>query len=156
MASAFEVFTRAERLERASAELYGLLSRRFPWSDEDRALLQRLAEEATQHAARVRLLSAQYRNDPRTVRVDAAALASVELMERAIEELVADIQRGRWNDDLVGLKARIADLEGEGQASHADLLAEGSDPRVKTFFRELARQDHSHRALLLGSVLKTA
>ncbi len=58
MASAFEIFSRAEHFERAAAELYGAIAESYPWEDGDRALFERLSQEEFQHAARVRLLAA--------------------------------------------------------------------------------------------------
>jgi rubrerythrin len=151
MTSAYEIFARAERIERAGAELYRRIAERFPWSAEDLATLKRLAEEEIQHATRVRLLAAHYRNDPKlfTVsRLDEERLAEVEALAWRLAD---DVERGRWDRDLRGLKAHLADLEAQVGASHADVLARCADVRIAEFFRELARQDHEHHAMILAS-----
>jgi rubrerythrin len=150
MVSAFEIFSRAEHLERTAAELYRVVAETFPWSADEGALFRALAQEEFQHAARVRLLAAQYRNDARGFSVGRAALERMGVAERALSGLRSEISEGRWADDLPGLKARLADLEGGYHGSHADLLAQDSDPRISAFFRELARQDRAHLAMLRG------
>jgi len=149
MASAFEIFSRAEQFERAAGELYGLISRSYPWDEGDRAIFDQLAQEEMQHAARVRLLAAHYRNDAALFKLDRAALASIERAGRGLEDVRAAVSAGRWQDDLPGLKAHLADLEERSHATHAELLAEGSDAGVRAFFLELASQDRTHRDLLL-------
>ena len=151
MASAFEIFRRAEHFERAAAELYEAIAERYPWDENDRAIFERLSQEEFQHAARVRLLAAQYRNDARLFQLDPAALARIEHAERSIAEMRTAVSAGRWQDDLPGLKAHLADLEERGHATHAEILAEGADGRVRRFFLELARQDLVHRDLLRGA-----
>jgi len=151
MASAFEIFSRAERVERASSELYALVAECFPWPAEDGALLRRLAEEEVQHAARIRLLAARYRSDARAFAVETDALAGLERTEQALGALRSEISAGRWASDLPGLKDRLANLEEGSHGSHADLLARASDPAVGAFFRALASQDRAHVAMLRGS-----
>ncbi|HET9595082.1 MAG TPA: hypothetical protein VFP65_05860 [Anaeromyxobacteraceae bacterium] len=151
MASAFEIFSRAEQFERAAAELYAAIARSYPWGEDDRALFERLSQEELQHAARVRLLAAHYRNDAALFHLERGALASIEGAERSIEEMRSAVASGRWRDDLPGLKAHLADLEERSHATHAELLADGADARVRGFFLELARQDRTHRDLLLGA-----
>jgi hypothetical protein len=150
MTSAYEIFARAEQVELAGAALYRRVADALPWAAQDRDLLLRLEAEEIQHAARVRLLSAQYRNDPRLFRLAPTCLAKLVEAEAAAEALAQEIDDGRWSDDLSGLKAHMADLEARWGASHADVLAECSDGNVSRFFRDLARQDHEHRAILLG------
>jgi hypothetical protein len=150
MTSAYEIFARAEHVELTSAALYRRVADALPWPAQDRDLLLRLEAEEIQHAARVRLLSAHYRNDARLFRLAPTCLAKLAEAEAEAATLADDIDAGRWSDDLQGLKAHMADLESRWGASHADVLAECSDGNVSRFFRELARQDHEHRAILLG------
>jgi rubrerythrin len=156
MASAFEIFSRAEQFERAVGELYAVIAESYPWDEGDRAIFERLAQEELQHAARVRLLAAHYRNDAALFKLDRPALDRIERAERNVEDMRAAVSAGRWQDDLPGLKAQLADLEDPSHATHAELLAEGADARVRAFFLELARQDRAHRDLLLGAKRRTA
>jgi rubrerythrin len=151
MASAYEIFRRAERVELAAAELYRVLADSFPWSAEDRALLKRLEQEEIQHAARVRLLAAQYRNDTHLFEggIDISSLAQ---MEREAASLLEEVQSGRWNGDLEGLKRRIAEAEDRCSSSHAHALAQNADPAIRGFFHELAEQDQAHRDMLLEAL----
>jgi rubrerythrin len=154
VASTYEIFQRAERIERTAAELYRLMAENFPWPAEDLALFKRLEQEEIQHAARVRLLASQYRSEPRLFRVDQVKLELMEQMEGWAEELRHELANGRWHGDLEGLKRRVADLEDRCGASHADMLADAADPRIVRFFRDLAAQDRAHKEILLQSVKK--
>jgi rubrerythrin len=152
MTTAYDIFARAERVELAAAALYRRVAAMLPWSGADRELLLRLEEEEFQHAARIRLLAAQYRNDPRLFQISSALLQRFDEVDAAGRELLQEIEGGRWIDDLQGLKIRIAQMEEQSGASHAEALAESADERIAQFFRLLARQDHEHRAMLLGEV----
>ena len=153
MVSAFEIFLRAERIERDAAALYRRLLDSFPWPESDRDVLKRLEQEEIQHAARIRLLTAQYRNDGRLFQVPRASLERLAAIDVAWQQFVAELDEGRWGEDLEALKRRIGDLEERCGASHAEVLADCADPRVADFFRELGRQDDEHRAILLGGPL---
>jgi len=150
-ASTYEIFQRAERIERAAADMYRLMAESFPWSAEDVALFKRLEQEEIQHAARIRLLASQYRNEPRLFHVDGVKLGLMEQVEAWAEELRHELTNGRWKDDLPGLKRRVAELEDRCGASHADMLADRADPRIARFFHDLAAQDRAHREILLRS-----
>ncbi len=150
MASAYEIFARAERIELAAAAFYRRLAERFPWSARDLAVLKRLELEEIQHAARVRLLAAQYRNDAKRFQVPTLSIARFDAIEAQGRALSEELESGRWQDDLPGLKTRLVELEALSGASHADVLAEVCDERVGRFFRQLAAQDRQHLALLIG------
>ncbi|MFL5263579.1 MAG: hypothetical protein ACJ79R_21650 [Anaeromyxobacteraceae bacterium] len=150
MPSAYEVFSRAERIELAAAALYRRVSARFPWSVSERRVFEALEREEIQHAARVRLLTSQYRNDSRLFDVRELDLGILEAVEDAVQAVVAEVDSGRWDGDPEGLKARIVDMEERAGASHADVLADCADARVAWLFDELSKQDGEHHALLLG------
>lgn len=59
MATTYQVFEQAERIERTAADLYRLLAEQFAADPAARALFVRLEEEEHQHASRVRLLAAR-------------------------------------------------------------------------------------------------
>jgi rubrerythrin len=152
MSTAYDIFARAERVELAAAALYRRVAGMLPWSGADRELLLRLEEEEFQHAARIRLLAAQYRNDPRLFQISSAVLERFDEVDAAGRELLREIEDGRWTQDLQGLKARIAEMEERCGATHAEALADSADERIGRFFRLLAKQDREHRAMLLGEV----
>jgi rubrerythrin len=152
MASVYEIFARAERIERTAAEVYRVLGESFDWTPSDRALFKRLEQEEIQHAARIRLLSARYRTDAHLFDAQELSLKPLDDLERAGQALLDEIGQGRWIDDLEGLKARLAELERASSASHADVLAACAEPAVTAFFEELAAQDRGHGQLLLGAL----
>jgi rubrerythrin len=148
--SAYEVFSRAERIELAAAALYRRVAARFPWSVAERRVFEALEREEIQHAARVRLLTSQYRNDSRLFHVQELDLRVLDAVEDAVQAVVAEVDSGRWDGDSEGLKARIVEMEERAGASHADVLADCADARVAWLFDELSKQDGEHHALLLG------
>lgn len=147
MSGAYDVFLKAERAERLAGEIYLAIAEAFP--DAPAApLLRRLATEEEQHAARVRLLASRYRHAPRL-------FDNVEFKLRALDEALAEAERlrheiadGGWSQDLEGLLGRLVEMEQLGASSHADVLAQGADPRIAEFFRQMAAQDRAHIALL--------
>jgi rubrerythrin len=148
--SAYEVFSRAERIELAAAALYRRVAARFPWSVRERRVFEALEREEIQHAARVRLLTSQYRNDSRLFDVRELDLHRLEAAEDTVQAVVAEVDSGRWDRDPDGLKERLLDMEERAAASHADVLADCADDRVAWLFDELSKQDGEHHALLLG------
>ncbi len=150
MASTYHLFQAAERVELLSGAVYDALARRFRGDEDAAALFRRLAGEEEQHAARVRLLVAHYRNDPRVLgrgETDSSALdACVKLCERAVTE----VEAGTWGDDLGEVKARLVALEERLAAAHADLLLGETNPALREFFAQLAAQDEGHARLLRG------
>jgi hypothetical protein len=156
LTSTFDVFALAERVELAAAELYFVIGQRPGLPDDDRILLRTLEEEEMQHAARIRLLTAQYRNDPKLFDVSNLDMAKLREVERWSREMREQVVSGRWDDDPQGLKLALIDLESRCSASHADILAERSDPSIAGFFRELAAQDKAHHHKLLESTAQPA
>ena len=155
MPSTYELFQNAERLEVLSAELYYLLAERF--SDDERAssLFRRLGDEEVQHAARVRLLAAQYRNDPRVFEGSAAWRGTVPDIEATLQAAADDVEQAaadRWGRDLEVILERLIHGEERCAAFHAYALARGAKGDVARFFEELARQDREHNRLL-GALL---
>lgn len=146
MASPYQLFHRAERVERLAARIYGALAVQFRRDAEAHALFVRLEAEEEQHASRVRLLAAHYRNDPKLpVQADAGALdACVAECEQALDE----IESGGWGTDLAQVKARAAALEERLGRAHAELLARNANPALREFLAQLAALDVAHRALL--------
>jgi hypothetical protein len=151
MTNTYEVFARAERIEFASAALYRTVAGAFPWSAAEREVFKSLEREEIQHAARVRLLTAHYRNDSKLFDVSALDLEVLDAAERAVRSVAAEVKGGRWDGDPKGLKARIVEME-ERCGAHDDVLAHCADDRVARFFASLSRQDGEHRTLLGGLV----
>jgi rubrerythrin len=150
MTSTYELFQMAERLEDLSAKLYLVLAERFERVPSARDLFRRLSAEEVQHAARVRLLAAHYRNDPRMF--DSGELRSQTsdfsvLLAEATDAIEA-VTRGDWGDDLDGILDRLALVEERCAAFHAKVLARAAAPKVAAFFQELGQQDHEHQRLL--------
>ena len=152
MASAFHILQAAERLEMLASGLYRLLADRFAHDPPAHELFLRLADEEVQHAARVRLLAAQYRNDRRmfdeAIRLAGTTLQDPEAAVAAASALVEEVASGAWGDDLATVKDRLVDLEESCASFHAQFLARGVHPEVARFFDELASQDREHQRLL--------
>jgi hypothetical protein len=150
LTSAYEVFARAERIELAAAALYRRVAAACAWSPAERGVFETLEREEIQHAARVRLLTAEYRNDSHLFDVARLDLDVLDEAEGAVRLVAAEVEAGHWGRDPEGLKARVVEMEERCGASHADILADCADTRVAWFFGELSREDREHRALLLG------
>lgn len=145
--STFDLFKCAERIEAASAALYAALARRFDDHPGARALFVQLGAEELQHASRIRLVAASYRNDSGVVeRVHGAKELEACLAES--ERALADVEAGIWGSDLAQVKRRLRFLEAELSRAHAHLLLEDGDAGLREFFRQLAAQDVAHAELL--------
>jgi rubrerythrin len=144
----WQLLERAEQVEVLSARIYGALARRFRGAPEVRALFARLEAEEQQHASRIRLLAAHYRNDPK-LPLDAGA-AELEACLADAGRALAEIEAGHWPADLDEVRRRLRGLEGRLARAHADLLSKGAPASLRSFFETLAQQDEAH-ARLLGS-----
>lgn len=148
MASAYQLFHKAERVERLSAEVYGALAIRFRGDPEAHALFVRLQLEEEQHASRVRLFAAHYRNDRRLpVEADAAEL---DACIAECEQALAEVESGAWGEDLAEVKARLAALEARLAHGHAELMARNAAPALREFLAQLAAMDTEHARILGG------
>ncbi len=146
MASPYQLFDRAERVERLSARVYGALAVRFEDDPEAHALFVRLGMEEEQHANRVRLLAAHYRHDPKLpVEADAGEL---DVCAAECERAIAEVEAGAWGTDLADVKGRLAALEEHLARAHADLLARNAAPALRDFLAQLAALDSAHAHLL--------
>jgi rubrerythrin len=150
MSSTHALFTAAERLELLAAEMYRLLAEQFAAKEGVRALFWRLHQEEIQHATRVRLLAAQYRNDSglfeRAILFEGAP--DPRALVASLEATVREVEAGAWGSDLQEIRARVVDLERRCVSLHAQFVAAGASPEISSFFEELARQDVEHERLL--------
>lgn len=145
MASTYDIFRCAERVELLAAEIYATLAARFRADEAAEGLFRRLATEEEQHAARVRLLAGTYRMDPR-LRVNGQ-----DVLDACVtmgEAILADIRSGAWGDDVRAIKDRLSELELKCSHAHAELLAANAGSPLADFFRRLAEQDDAHVELL--------
>ncbi len=146
MTSPYQLFRRAERVERLSSELYRALAAAFRDDPEAHALFSRLEVEEDQHANRVRLLAAHYRNDPKLpVEADPGEL---EACAAECEQAIAEVEAGGWRGDLAETRRRLAALEERFARAHADLLARNASPALREFLAQLAALDSAHARLL--------
>jgi rubrerythrin len=146
VSTTWQLLERAERVEVASARIYGALARRFRASPDVRALFARLELEEQQHASRIRLLAAHYRDDSKL-----PLEASADELEACLAEAartLEEIEAGRWTDDLDEIRRRLRELEDRLSRAHAELLAKGAPPSLRSFFETLAQQDEAHARLL--------
>jgi rubrerythrin len=146
MGSTYQLLEKAERLELLAQELYLALAGRF--GGEARELFKRLAAEEAQHAARVRLLAARYRQDKKLV---ASLAADTTLMDRLLveaEEALASATAGAWDGDPQAALRGAAELERRFCQAHAQALSQDAHPDLRAFFEQLAAQDKAHEALL--------
>jgi rubrerythrin len=150
MTSAHTLFAAAERLEMLAAEVYRLLAERFASREPVRAVFWRLHQEEVQHAARVRLLAAQYRNDPGLFASAALFRGTPDPVELVGEVTVAvrELEAGAWGDDLDEVKARVVEMERRCVSLHSQFMVAGAPREISSFFEELARHDEEHERLL--------
>jgi rubrerythrin len=149
MPSTYQLLEKAERLELLAEQLYQALARRF--GGEAKGLFQRLAAEEAQHAARVRLLTARYRQDKRLV---AALAADTTLLDRLLleaGEAVAAVNAGAWDGDPHAALRAAAELEHRFCQAHAQALSAEAHPDLRAFFEQLAAQDKAHQDLLAAA-----
>jgi hypothetical protein len=146
MASPYQLFHRAERVERLSGDVYAALAARFRHDAETHALFARLAAEEEQHASRVRLLASHYRHDPK-LPVDADA-GELEACAAECEQAIGEIEAGAWDGDVSEVKRRLVALEKHLARAHADLLARNAVPALRDFLAQLASLDSAHLRLL--------
>ncbi|HUL60843.1 MAG TPA: hypothetical protein VLU43_16300 [Anaeromyxobacteraceae bacterium] len=148
MTTTYHLFDVAERIEVVSAEIYGALAIVWAGDADAKALFGQLQDEELQHAARVRLLAARYRHDPRIVRLATADGGELERLLVDAEAMLGDIRAGRWPHALAETKRRLAEMELRTERAHAEFLSKGADAALREFFEQLAQQDDAHRALL--------
>jgi rubrerythrin len=148
MASTYQLLDKAERLELLAEQLYLALAGRF--GGEARALFQRLAGEESQHAARVRLLAARYRQDRRLVNTVQADVTLLDKRLAEAEEALAAVNAGAWDGNPEAALAAALELERSFCLAHAQALSSEALPELRAFFEQLASQDKAHIALLKG------
>jgi rubrerythrin len=150
MASVYILLAAAERAELLAAELYGMLAERFASKEVLRVFFGKLHAEEIQHATRVRLLAAQYRNDP-------GLFSGAAMFEGApdprqvlaeLEAIVREVEAGAWGSDLREVKTRIVELEKRCVSVHTQFMVAGAPRAISSFFEELAKQDEEHERLL--------
>jgi hypothetical protein len=145
--STFDVFRRAERVELVAAEVYAAVARQFRADVKAHALFRRLESEELQHACRIRLLAATYRNDPKLIaRVNGAE--ALDACLASAREALEQIEAGEWGRVLGEVLGRLADLEDRLQKAHAHLLALNAHTGLRDFFEQLAHMDDGHVLML--------
>jgi rubrerythrin len=147
LATTYQIFERAERIEKLAAEGYQLLGEQFPLG---RALFKRLEAEELQHASRVRLLAARYRHDSRLVDRVSEELAAMEAILVDAEAMLACIRCGAFARTVEEAMVNLGAMEERLSRAHAELIAKTSHPALKEFFQQLAAQDEGHTALFKG------
>jgi len=139
---------RAEQLEWLSAELYEMAATRFSEDREVRQMFERLQQEEVQHAYRLRMLRSQCMKDAKLAQglaLDASQIAGLLETGAQVKKRIASSEL-----TLAGLLSLFVELEGAFASAHAESLTAEADPRLRTFFESLAKQDDQHRLLLQG------
>ena len=149
MTTNFDILERAEKVELLTSELYAALGRHFCAEPAALQLFTRLAEEEQQHAARVRLLSAQSRRDTKLLGKITVDPACMDAMVREIGAVIRTIEAGDWRLDLPATRRVLMELEERCARAHTDGM-QGLDPSLRSFFEQLATQDKAHEELLRG------
>jgi rubrerythrin len=148
MADTYQLLDKAERLELLAERLYTALADRF--GGEPKALFQRLAAEEAQHAARIRLLAARYRQDRKLVNTVSADISQLDRRLVEAEEALAAVTSGVWDGNPEAALAAAMELERSFCLAHAQALSSEARPELRAFFEQLASQDKAHAALLKG------
>lgn len=146
MATTYQLLEKAERLELLAEQLYLALAGRF--GGEAKALFLRLAAEEAQHATRVRLLAARYRQDPRLLGALSSDTAPLDRLLVEAEEALAGARAGSWDGDPAAALHGAAELERRFCSAHAQSLSREAHPDLRAFFEQLAAQDQAHLDLL--------
>jgi hypothetical protein len=148
LATSYEIFEKAERVEQLSAALYGVLAERLGSDPEVRELFLRLEQEELQHASRVRLLGSRYRSDPRLLGRLPIDHGEMDAILAESEQALREAQDGSFARTAAQAFARLGELEDHLARAHAELVAREGAPALREFFRKLAEQDRAHRELL--------
>jgi rubrerythrin len=148
MATTYQLLQKAERLELLAQQLYTVLASRF--GGNAKAVFQRLAEEEAQHAARVKLLAARFRGNPKLAATLTADAGRLDVLIAEAGAAIAAASEGRWDGQPETALQRACDLEDRFAAAHAQVLAKDAQPELRAFFDQLAAQDRAHQALLKG------
>lgn len=149
MASSYDSFTQAVKVELLASRLYRLLSERFRMDVEAAKLFRRLEQEELEHAARIRLLANQYAQNPAAFKTGIAYdAARIEEVLREGEVVARMLASPTHPMTLAEAKQLMVKLETQFSAAHAELLAAHSDPKVLRFFQMLQKQDRAHAELL--------
>ncbi len=149
MATTYQVFEKAQRIEELCAEAYGLLAEQFAADAATRDLFLRLEQEELQHASRVRLLAARYRHEPRLLGGPTSP-AELDTMLADAEKAVDAIRRRAFAGTAEEARARAALMEERFARAHAEIISHEGHPALREFFWKLAEQDRAHNELLRG------
>lgn len=149
MTTNFDILERAEKVELLTSELYAAFARQFRADPSALQLFTRLRDEEQQHAARVRMLAAQSRHDPKLLAKIAVDTDRMDALVREIGGIKAAVEGGNWRLDLPATRQALIELEKRCALAHTDGL-QSLDPSLRTFFELLASQDKAHEELLRG------
>jgi hypothetical protein len=119
---------------------------KFSGDREVRALFERLQQEEIQHAYRLRMLRSQCMKDATLGR---GLVLDAGLLGRLLET-GAQVKKRLASEELTlaGLLSLFVELEDAFSCAHAESLTAEADPKLRTFFESLAKQDEQHRLLL--------
>jgi rubrerythrin len=146
MASTYQLLEKAEQVELLAEQLYLALAARF--DGEPKSIFRRLAAEEAQHATRIRLLSARYRQDKKLVATLAADTALLDRLLLEAGEALAAAKGGAWDGAPEAALESAAALERRFCQVHAQVLSQAGHPELRAFFDQLAAQDRAHLELL--------
>lgn len=147
VATTYQLFDNAVRIEEICAEAYHLLADQFSTDPDVRDLFLRLEQEEMQHASRVKLLAARYRHDPRLLGAP-VDVAGLDRMLAEAENALGAIRRRTFARTAEEACARAADLEERFARAHAEIISHEGHPALREFFWKLAEQDRGHNELL--------
>jgi hypothetical protein len=149
VATTYQIFEKAVRIEELCAEAYHLLAEQFAAEPEARDLFLQLEQEELQHATRVKLLAARYRHDPRLLGAPVGAAELDGLLADA-EHALAAVRGRSFARTAEEARARAASMEERFARAHAELISHEGHPALREFFCKLAEQDRGHDELLRG------
>ncbi len=140
------LLSKAERVEKLSAQIYRRLGAGLPAGSSARQTFERLAAEEEEHAARVRELKARVEARPWNpeLRLDLAAadalLAEAEMLLYLVERETTIVSLEDAARFMIESERRLA-------GAHAHQLVAG-DPELESFFADLASRDQVHLEVL--------
>jgi rubrerythrin len=144
----YDCLLKAEEIERIAAGFYTRLAQIFAGDPALKKLFTHLAEEESQHCARVALLRKQYSANRKLLAFAEGTGEALAAVHAVAEAILAEVQAGTWGSDARAVCLRLSAFEEQLGDAHAHELAESASPAVKGFFLALAKQDRAHRDLL--------
>lgn len=143
----FAVLQKAAAIEEAASSIYRAAARRFASEGHWSELFHRLADEETQHALRVRMLSSRLGRDRQALRDAVLREADLDSLLQEGRDLLKKVESAEQLE-LRDLLELVGTMEQRFASVHAQTVLSTGNPDFDQFFGQLAAQDRAHAEML--------